>query len=411
MEQFLQEAVEAKRVMATLDGATRNNILMQMANGLESKAAYIIEKNNIDMEDGERNNLTSALMDRLLLNEDRIKGMAKALREIAALKDPVNKILEGWVTEDGLSIQKVTVPIGVIGIIYESRPNVTSDTAGLCFKSGNVCILKGGKEASHSNSAIADVLQEVLENNDLPRGCVALLPDGSREGVANLIKQDEYVDLIVPRGGEALIKYVSSNASVPVVKHDKGLCHTFVASDADMQKALTLVFNAKCRRTGICGALETLLVDEKIANEFLPQIKTQFDGANTEVRGCEKTAQIIKCTKATNEDWETEYLENIVSIKIVNGVKEAVDHIATYGSSHSDAIITENCSEAEYFLNSVDSACVYLNSSTQFTDGGMFGFGAEVGISTNKLHARGPMGVNELTTYKYKIIGNGKGRK
>jgi glutamate-5-semialdehyde dehydrogenase len=411
MEQFLQEAQAAKRVMATLDGATRNNILMQMADGLESQSSYIIEKNTIDMEDGKKNNLTSALMDRLLLNEDRIKGMAKALREIAALKDPVNKILEGWVTEDGLNIQKVTVPIGVIGIIYESRPNVTSDTAGLCFKSGNVCILKGGKEAVNSNSAIADVLQEVLVKNDLPKGCVSLLPDGSREGVANLIKQDEYVDLIVPRGGEALIKYVSSNASVPVVKHDKGLCHTYVAGDADMQKALTLVFNAKCRRTGICGALETLLVDETIAQTFLPQIKVQFDEAGTEVRGCEKTAQIIECKKATQEDWDTEYLENIVSIKIVNGVKVAVDHIALHGSSHSDAIITENCSEAEYFLNSVDSACVYLNSSTQFTDGGMFGFGAEVGISTNKLHARGPMGVNELTTYKYKIIGNGKGRK
>lgn len=410
MEQFLQEAQKAKRVMATLDGATRNNILHQMADGLEEKSSYIIEKNMIDMDNGTKHNLTSALMDRLLLNEDRIQGMAKALRDIAALKDPVNKIIEGWVTEDGLNIQKVTVPIGVIGIIYESRPNVTSDTAGLCFKSGNVCILKGGKEASNSNSAIADVLQDVLEKNNLPKGCVSLLPDGSREGVANLIKQDEFVDLIVPRGGEALIKYVSANASVPVVKHDKGLCHTYVASDADMQKALTLVFNAKCRRTGICGALETLLVDENIAADFLPQIKEKFDAANTEIRGCEKTSQIIDCIESTQEDWDTEYLENIVSIKIVQSVNEAVDHISTHGSSHSDAIITENCSEAEYFLNSVDSACVYLNSSTQFTDGGMFGFGAEVGISTNKLHARGPMGVNELTTYKYKVIGNGKGR-
>jgi glutamate-5-semialdehyde dehydrogenase len=411
MKQFLQEAVAAKRVMATLDGATRNKILHLMANGLEENSDYIVTQNDKDIAEGKENKLSNALMDRLLLNKQRIQDMAKALRDIAALKDPVNKILEGWVTEDGLNIQKVTVPIGVIGIIYESRPNVTSDTAGLCFKSGNVCILKGGKEAAHSNNAIADVLQEVLEKNNLPKGCVSLLPDGSREGVANLIKQDEYVDLIVPRGGEALIKYVSSNASVPVVKHDKGLCHTYVACDADIQKALTLVYNAKCRRTGICGALETLLVDEKIADEFLPQIKAKFDEASTEVRGCEKTSKIIECIKASQEDWETEYLDNIVSIKIINGVEEAVDHISEFGSSHSDAIITENCSEAEYFLNSVDSACVYLNSSTQFTDGGMFGFGAEVGISTNKLHARGPMGVNELTTYKYKIIGNGKGRK
>ena len=411
MKQFLQEAVAAKRVMATLDGATRNKILHLMADALEDNSDLIVNENEKDIYEGKENKLSHALMDRLLLNKERIQDMAKALKQIATLKDPVNKILEGWVTEDGLTIQKVTVPIGVIGIIYESRPNVTSDTAGLCFKSGNVCILKGGKEANYSNLAIAGILQKVLIDNDLPKGCISLLPDGSREGVANLIKQDEYVDLIVPRGGEALIKYVSSNASVPVVKHDKGLCHTYVSEFADMEKALTLVFNAKCRRTGICGSLETLLVDEKIANKFLPLIKTKFDGAGTQIRGCEKTQKIIEAIEATQEDWETEYLDNIVSIKVINGVEEAVDHISTYGSSHSDAIITENCSEAEYFLNSVDSACVYLNSSTQFTDGGMFGFGAEVGISTNKLHARGPMGVNELTTYKYKIIGNGKGRK
>jgi len=411
MEKFLQEAVAAKKVLATLDGNTRNTILKKMAEALESSSSFILSKNKLDMDEGVKNNLSSALMDRLLLNEDRIKGMATALREIAALKDPINRILEGWVSDTGLNIQKVTVPIGVIGIIYESRPNVTSDTAGLCFKSGNVCILKGGKEASNSNGAIADVLQKVLEENSLPKGCVSLLPDGSREGVAKLITQDKYVDLIVPRGGEALIKYVSSNASVPVVKHDKGLCHTYVGADANMQKAVDLVFNAKCRRTGICGALETLLVDIKIAKEYLPQIKAKFDLAKTEIRGCERTQEIIDAILATQEDWKTEYLENIVSIKIVDGVEEAVDHIAKYGSSHSDAIITESCSDAEYFLNAVDSACVYLNSSTQFTDGGMFGFGAEVGISTNKLHARGPMGVNELTTYKFKIIGNGKGRE
>ena len=410
MEKFLQEAQNAKSIIATLGGDIKNKVLNQMADAIESKSTFIETENKKDMENGIKNNLSSALIDRLLLNQDRIKAMANALREIANLKDPVGRVLDGWVTENGLSIQKTSIPIGVIGIIYESRPNVTSDTAALCFKSGNVCILKGGKEAQNSNIAIAKVLQDVLLKNNLPAAAISLLPDSSREGVANLIKQDKYVDLIVPRGGEALIKYVSSNATVPVVKHDKGLCHTYVAAQANMQKALTLVFNAKCRRVGICGALETLLVDVKKAKEFLPLIKEKFDESNTQIRGCEKTRNIIDCKIATDEDWETEYLDNIISIKIVDGVKEAVEHISKYGSAHSDAIITEDCSDAQYFLNTVDSACVYLNSSTQFTDGGMFGFGAEVGISTNKLHARGPMGLNELTTYKFKIIGNGKGR-
>jgi glutamate-5-semialdehyde dehydrogenase len=239
---------------------------------------------------------------------------------------------------------------------------------------------------------------------------ISLLPDSSREGIAKLIKYDNYVDLVIPRGGEALIKYITSNSSVPVVKHDKGLCHTFVHSEADIQKALTVCINAKCRRAGICGAMETLLIDENIANEILPLLKKQFDTHNTELRGCEKTQEIISCTKATVEDWDTEYLANILSIKIVKDTTKALEHIKQYGSGHSDAIITENYSIAELFLNSVDSACVYLNASTQFTDGGQFGFGAEVGISTNKLHARGPMGLNELTTYKFKILGNGQGR-
>jgi glutamate-5-semialdehyde dehydrogenase len=319
-------------------------------------------------------------------------------------------VLDGWYADAGFKIEKVSVPIGVIGVIYESRPNVTADVGALCFKSGNVAILKGGKEAEHSNHAIASVLQGVLKAHDLPKGAIALLPDSSREGVAKLIKQDAYVDLIVPRGGEALIKYVSSNATVPVVKHDKGLCHTYVDEDADFDKALAVMINAKCRRTGICGALETLLVDESIAEEILPRVKEAYDTQGTDVRGCEKTRSIIDVSVATDEDYATEYLENILSIKVVDGVEGAIAHIEQYGSGHSEAIITENYTTAEHFLNSVDAACVYLNASTQFTDGGEFGFGAEVGISTNKLHARGPMGVSELTTYKYKIYGNGEVR-
>ncbi len=410
METFLQEAKASSRVLSTLSGTEKNTILKAMAQGLRDNQAEILNANALDMQAAEENNLTAALKDRLLLDEGRVEGMAVAIEEIAALKEPVGRVLDGWYADAGFKIEKVSVPIGVIGVIYESRPNVTADVGALCFKSGNVAILKGGKEAEHSNGAIASVLQGVLEAHDLPKGAIALLPDSSREGVAKLIKQDDYVDLIVPRGGEALIKYVSSNATVPVVKHDKGLCHTYVDEDADFEKALNIIINAKCRRTGICGALETLLIDEVIAAEMLPQIKEAYDVQGTEIRGCERTRDIIKVNEATMEDYATEYLDNILTIKVVDGVEGAISHIATYGSQHSEAIITENYTTAEHFLNAVDAACVYLNASTQFTDGGEFGFGAEVGISTNKLHARGPMGVSELTTYKYKIYGNGETR-
>jgi glutamate-5-semialdehyde dehydrogenase len=411
METFLQKAKASSRVLSTLSGAEKNRILKEMAEALRQAGDRIIEANSLDMAEAEVNNLSSALKDRLLLDKGRVEGMAKAIEEIAALKEPVGRVLDGWYADAGFKIEKVSVPIGVIGVIYESRPNVTADVGALCFKSGNVAILKGGKEAEHSNRAIAEVLQGVLESNGLPKEAIALLPDSSREGVAKLIKQDAYVDLIVPRGGEALIKYVSTNATVPVVKHDKGLCHTYIDEDADIQKALDVVLNAKCRRTGICGAMETLLVDAAIAGEILPQLKEVFDAQGTEIRGCDKTREIIDVDVATEADFDTEYLDNILSIKVVGGVEDAVSHIERYGSQHSEAIITENYTTAELFLNGVDAACVYLNASTQFTDGGEFGFGAEVGISTNKLHARGPMGVSELTTYKYKIYGHGETRK
>ncbi len=408
MKNFLVDAKEASRIISTLSGAKKNDVLKQMAKALIDNIKIIEDENKKDIKDGKKNNLSSALMDRLLLNETRINGMADAIMQIASLKEPVGKIHEGWIVENGLKIEKVSVPIGVIGIIYESRPNVTSDTAALCFKSGNICILKGGKEAQNSNKIIAKILQNVLKKNNLPVSAISLLPDSSREGVANLIKQDKYVDLIIPRGGEALIKFVSSNATVPVVKHDKGLCHTYIDKDANIKKALDVCLNAKCRRVGICGAMETLLIHKDIAKKVLPLLNKRFKEFNTELRGCKKTTKILDIKLATKDDFDTEYLDNILSIKIVKNTKKAIEHIAIYGSGHSDAIITENYSEAEDFLNSIDSACVYLNASTQFTDGGEFGFGAEVGISTNKLHARGPMGINELTTYKFKIYGNGQ---
>ncbi len=411
MEKFLQEAKDASRTLAALSGAQKNGVLKEMANALRANVMNLLEANALDMADAAKNNLSAALQDRLLLDEKRIEGMARAIEEIAALKEPVGRVLDGWVTETGLKIEKVSIPIGVIGIIYESRPNVTSDTAALCFKSSNVCVLKGGKEAEHSNKAIAEVLKNVLIRHDLPSSLISLIPDSSREGVNKLIKMDKYVDLIIPRGGEGLIKHVSQNATVSVVKHDKGLCHTFIDKDADIQKALAVVLNAKCRRVGICGAMETLLVDHAIAKTILPMLQEEYARFGTTLRGCAKTRAIIDIAEASEEDFETEYLDNILSIKVVEGVDEALVHIQTYGSAHSDAIITENYTTAEEFLNNVDSACVYLNASTQFTDGGEFGFGAEVGISTNKLHARGPMGIEGLTTYKYKIYGSGQTRK
>ena len=411
MEEILKSVKEASRVAATLKGGVKRKLLNEMADRIEKYKDEIIEANKKDLEYAKEANLSSALIDRLLLDDKRIKAMANSLRDIAKLKDPVGKIVDGWKIDNGLEIQKVKIPIGVIGIIYESRPNVTSDAAGLCLMSGNACILKGGKEAFHSNAIIIEILRWVLEKNKLPADMITLLPDYSREGVEWLIKQDKYVDLIIPRGGEGLIKFVSENAKVPVIKHDKGLCHVYIHEDADLQKGAKIALNAKVQRPGVCNAMETLLVDRKVAGEFLPVIKEMMEKEGVELRGCELTLEYIDIKPATEEDWHTEYLDKILSIRVVDNFDDAVEHIEKYGSGHSDAIVTENYKAAEEFLNRVDSACVYVNASTRFTDGGVFGFGAEVGISTNKLHARGPMGIDDLTTYKYKILGDGQVRE
>ncbi|MDP2893944.1 MAG: glutamate-5-semialdehyde dehydrogenase [Sulfurimonas sp.] len=408
MERFLQEAKNASRVLAELSGFEKNRVLREMASALRANTMSLLEANALDMRDADINSLSVALKDRLLLDEKRIDAMAVALEEISALKEPVGRILDGWITEDGLKIEKVSIPIGVIGIIYESRPNVTSDTAALCFKSSNVCVLKGGKEAENSNKAIAEILQKVLEKNNLPKSLISLIPDSSREGVAKLIKMDKYVDLIIPRGGEGLIKYVCDNATVSVVKHDKGQCHTYIDKDAKLDDAIKIAINAKVQRPGVCNAMETLLVDSQIARDVLPKLKIEFDKAHTELKGCVNTQAIIDVADATEKDYDTEYLANILNIKVVDGVEGAIEHIVRFGSGHSEAIVTQNVTTAEKFLNAVDAAAVYLNASTRFTDGGAFGFGAEVGISTNKLHARGPMGIEGLTTYKFKIYGSGQ---
>ena len=408
VEKFLSEAKSASRVLNTLSGRDKNKILNQMAQALRDNTSAILEANAKDMDAGRQNSLSSALMDRLFLDESRVEAMAVAIEEIAALKEPVGRVLDGWITEDGLKIEKVSIPIGVIGIIYESRPNVTSDTAALCFKSSNVCVLKGGKEADFSNKAIAEVLKDVLVQNDLPPSLISLIPDTSREGVAKLIKMDKYVDLIIPRGGAGLIKYVSENATVSVVKHDKGQCHTYIDKDAKLDDAVKIALNAKVQRPGVCNAMETLLVDKVIAKEALVKLKEAFDDAHTLLKGCEVTQTIIDVEHAGDEDFDTEYLANILNVKVVDGVDGAIQHIVRFGSGHSEAIITQNVTTAEEFLNNIDAAAVYLNASTRFTDGGAFGFGAEVGISTNKLHARGPMGIEGLTTYKFKIYGSGQ---
>ena len=410
MKEFLQKAKESSRVVATLSTAIKNKTLLEFADALEENSCFIIEENIKDMKLARELDLSSAMQDRLYLNDSRIQDMANAIRQIASQTEPVGRVLDGWLTKDNLNIQKVSIPIGVIAIIYESRPNVTSDTAALCFKSGNVCVLKGGKEAENSNRAIAKIIQDVLEKNNLPKEIVSLLPDSSREGVAKLIVEDKYVDLIVPRGGEALIKFITQNSSIPVIKHDKGVCHTFIDKDANATKSINIVINAKCQRPSACNSLETLLVHEEIASYILPGLQEELSAHGTILKGCPKTLEYIKIAPAKEEDFYIEYLENILNIKVVKNLNEAIDHISKHGSGHSEAILSENYTAINKFLNEVDAACVYANASTRFTDGGEFGLGAEVGISTNKLHSRGPMGINDLTTFKYKIYGQGQVR-
>lgn len=411
MRDFLQKAKQGSRIIATLGTAIKNDILLQMADELVSSTSLILEANSFDMTFAKENNLSLAMQDRLFLNEKRVLDMSNAIRQIASQTEPVGRILDGWITKDNLNIQKVSIPIGVIGIIYESRPNVTSDTAALCFKSGNVCVLKGGKEAENSNQAIAKILQTVLEKNNLPKEVISLIPDSSREGVAKLIKEDKFVDLIIPRGGEALIRFISENSSIPVIKHDKGVCHTYIDQDAAISKVADIVINAKCQRPSACNSLETLLIHEDIAPHILNGLDEALKEQNTTIKACSETLKYIKAIPVIEEDFYKEYLDNVLNIKIVKNIDEAINHIQKHGSGHSEAILSENYTAVNKFLNEIDAACVYANASTRFTDGGEFGLGAEVGISTNKLHSRGPMGINDLTTFKYKIYGHGQTRK
>jgi len=405
-----KSAAVAARILANLTAEEKNKILEDMAQSLLKNRVAIIKANKKDLIQARRAKLSLALIDRLTLNEKRIKDMADSLLSVAKLDDPVGREIKSWDVPSGLKINKVSVPIGVIAIIYESRPNVTSDCIGLCFKSGNSVILRGGSEALGSNTAIFKAIEQVLKANKLPPGAVNLITTKDRRAIDILLKINEYIDLVMPRGGEALIKKVVSSSKIPVIKHYKGICHVYVDDYADLNMAEQICFNAKVQRSGVCNAMEAMLVHRDVAARFLPLMLKKFKDSGVEIRGCQLTQRIAKdkIRPVTEKDFRTEYLDLILSVKVVDTIEEAINHINTYGSHHSDTIVTDDANNAREFLRKVDSACVYVNASTRFTDGGEFGMGAEIGISTDKLHARGPMALEELTTYKYIIYGSGQ---
>ena len=397
-----QNAKTASRKLALITRKTKDKALISMAGALIEGRSAILKANQKDLAAAKKFGLSMALIDRLRLDDKRIAAMADSLKAIAGLDEVIGSIIESWSVKNGLIIRKVSVPIGVIGIIYESRPNVTSDCAGLCLKSGNSVILRGGKEAFNSNTAIFKILEKTASNCGIPKGAINMIATTDRNAVKALLQLNNLIDLVMPRGGEGLIREVTRVSRIPVIKHYKGVCHVYVDKSADLKMAEEVCFNAKVQRPGVCNAMETMLVHKDVAKQFLPRMIKKFEGAGVKIRGL-KSAEAI--------DWSTEYLDLILAVKIVDSLEAAVEHINKYGSMHSDAIIAKNPRAAQIFLDGVDSACVYTNASTRFTDGGEFGFGAEIGISTEKLHARGPMALKELTTYKYHIIGSGQIRK
>ena len=410
MEAMGKRAKEAARALAKA-GPKKTAALQAAARALLARQEELLAANRADVEAGEAGGMRDSLLDRLRLTEGRIAGMAQALREVAEAPDPVGRVLSGEVRPNGLQIQKITVPLGVIGIIYEARPNVTSDAAGLCLKAGNTVILRGGKEAFRSNRAVAQVLRDALEESGLPADCVQLVEDTSRQSAQELMGLTGYLDVLIPRGGARLIRAVKENSRVPVIETGVGNCHAYVDAAADLDMAADIVYNAKCSRPSVCNAIETLLVHEKIAGEALPRIKSRLDEKRVELRGCDKTRTILPgIAAAAEEDWATEYNDYILAVKVVGSLEEALGHIARYSSGHSEVIVTEDYSAAQRFLEEVDSAAVYVNASTRFTDGGEFGLGAEIGISTQKLHARGPMGLEQLTSTKFLVRGKGQVR-
>lgn len=404
------DALSASRHLADLSSDQKNKILLSMADQLLSDCDIIIEANEIDVSDAKNNGLTNAMIDRLGLNRSRIEAMADGIKQVSSLDDPVGQVMDDWKRPNGMSIRQIRVPIGVIGIIFESRPNVTSDAAVLCLKTGNATILRGGKESINSNLAIAKSLQKGGERAGLPEHSIQLIPFTDRESVKHLAEMDQFLDLIIPRGGAGLIEAVVSMARMPVIKHYDGICHTYIDSVCDIKMARDIVVDAKTQKPSVCNALETLLVSESVAKEFLPLIGRDLIEKGVEIRADQQSSDLlgIDSVPASNEDWRTEYLDLILSVKVVSDINDAIDHINEYGSHHSDCIVTDSRENADLFMKKIDSATVFWNVSTRFSDGEEFGFGAEIGISTDKLHARGPMALRELTSYKYLITGNGQ---
>lgn len=398
----------AARRLAVLDSDVKNRALHVMADALEANTARILEANAIDVDQAKARGVTGALIDRLTLTSARIRDMAEGLCQVAALPDPVGETIADWERPNGLRISKVRVPLGVIGIIYEARPNVTADAAGLCLKAGNAVVLRGGSEAIRSNIAIAEVLSEAALTGGLPNGSINLIEQTDRSAAREMMQLNGLIDVLIPRGGAGLICSVVENATIPVIETGTGNCHVVVAASADLEAAQNIVLNAKLQRPGVCNAAETLLVHESVAPSFLPAVAQHLTEQGVVIRGCERARQIVpSLDAATEEDWATEYLDLTLAVRVVSSVDEAIEHIATYGSGHSEAIVTQDEAEATAFTQQVDAAAVYVNASTRFTDGGQFGFGAEIGISTQKLHARGPMGLEQLTTVKYVVHGKG----
>ena len=410
--ELLTKAKEAKYKVALLPTEEKNKAISAVADALEANAKDIIAANSIDMENGENKGLSTGLLDRLKLNESRIKGMAEGLRQVVALEDPIGKITEEWQRPNGLKIAKRLVPIGVVGVIYEARPNVTADVFGLCFKTGNSVILKGGSDALESNKAIVKVIKDTLSKCNVPVDAVTLIEDTSRESTNQLMRMNDYVDVLIPRGGAGLIKTVVENASVPVIETGSGNCHIYVDYDADIDMAVSVIENAKTQRIGVCNACESLVVHKDIASKLLPALNKKLKEHNVQIFADAQSKQYLEgANDATEEDFGKEYLDYIISVKTVSSVEEAIEHINKYNTGHSESIITKDEISANKFLDGIDASCVYVNASTRFTDGFEFGFGAEIGISTQKLHARGPMGLLALTSYKYTIRGNGQIRK
>jgi glutamate-5-semialdehyde dehydrogenase len=408
LEKVFKAAKQASYELMSLNTDVKDKALSAIAEKLDARRNEIKSENLKDIKYAEENGLSKAMIDRLLLDDKRIDGMIQAVMDIKNQVDPVGKIVDGYKRPNGLQIVKIKVPLGVVGIIYESRPNVTIDAAALCLKSGNVSVLRGGKEAINSNTYLGSIMKEALEEVGLPAACINIIEDTDRAVVMEMLKAKDDIDIMVPRGGEGLIKFCTEHSLIPLVKHDKGLCHVYIDEYADMNMAVSIAVNAKCQRVGVCNAMETLLIHKNIAEDVLPKLAGAYKEHDVELRGCEETAKIIECIPAVEEDWDTEYLDYILSIKVVDTLADAVEHINKYGSMHSESIVTENYQNSEDFLNMVDAAAVYVNASTRWTDGGEFGMGAEMGISTQKLHCRGPMGADDLTTTKYKVYGKGQ---